>query len=163
VLKRHAEAQIQNRAIKLMKDSPLLKLFGAVVVPLVACASLVTLPSGAKPQGQASAATPPATQSTQSKPQTGAQVTLNNFKFEPPNLTVTAGTTVTWTNKENSPHTVTADDNSFSSPNLAANAAFSQTFTKPGKYAYHCAYHGGKGSGMAGTVTVVVAKGGRKK
>jgi plastocyanin len=143
-----------------MNKHPLLSLFGAVVVPLAACAILVTLPSGAKPQARASAAPPPA---APAKPSAAAQVTLNNFKFEPPNLTVTAGATITWTNKENSPHTVTADDNAFSSPNLAANAAFSHTFTKPGKYAYHCAYHGGKGSGMAGTVTVVAAKPGRKK
>jgi plastocyanin len=143
-----------------MNKHPLLSLFGAVAVPLAACAILVTLPSGAKPQARLSTATLPV---MQAKPQTGAQVTLNNFKFEPPNLTVTTGATVTWTNKENSPHTVTADDNAFSSPNLAANAAFSHTFTKPGKYAYHCAYHGGKGSGMAGTVTVVAAKGGRRK
>lgn len=136
-----------------MRSRPLLRFFSAVALPLAAYASLTTSSPGAKPQAAPVAAT------------NTAQVLLNNFKFEPQNLTVTAGTTVTWTNKENSPHTVTADDASFSSPNLNAKATFSHTFTKPGRYAYHCAYHGGKGTGMSGTVTVVAAKGnkGRKR
>ena len=97
--------------------------------------------------------------------------------FEPVNMTVTAGSTVTWTNVGQMPHTVTADDGSFVSGNLKPDASFSFTFTKPGTYHYYCEYHGrklqvlsgaiepvsfmhgpakrGGGMGMEGTVTVV--------
>ena len=91
-------------------------------------------------------------------------VTISNFKFEPKELTVTAGSTVTWTNKGGT-HTVTADDDSFSSPNLKSGDTFTHQFTKAGKYPYHCSYHGSKGGGdMAGTIIVKAkAAGGAKK
>lgn len=115
----------------------------------------------AKPKPQSRAKTQakvtlPATAPAQSSG--GAQVMMNNLKYEPKNITVTVGSTVTWKNNEASPHTVAADDDSFNSPNIGKDGAFSQKFTKPGKYAYHCAYHGSKGGGMSGTITVVAAK-----
>jgi plastocyanin len=147
-----------------MRRRALLRLLGAVVMPLAACAIFVAPRLGAKPQPSSIALAAASAAAPQAKaPAASAQVTLSNLKFEPPSLTVTAGTTVTWTNKENSPHTVTADDSSFSSPNLNHNATFSHAFMKPGKYAYHCAYHGGKGSGMAGTITVTAGRGAKKR
>lgn len=85
-------------------------------------------------------------------------VTITNFKFEPKTLTVPAGATVTWDNKEGA-HTVTADKGEFKSPNLRAGEKFSFTFTKPGAYAYHCAFHGSSGGGnMAGSIIVAPPK-----
>src|SRR5207253_1018321 len=82
------------------------------------------------------------------------QVTITNFKFEPKTLTVNEGDTVTWNNKEGL-HTVKSDTDAFVSKNLKAGESFSYQFTKAGKYAYHCAFHGSKGGGdMAGTITV---------
>jgi plastocyanin len=92
-------------------------------------------------------------------PQAASAVTMNNNQYGPAKLTVAVGTTVTWTNKEAKPHTVTADDNSFTSKALKENDAFSFKFDKPGTYAYHCAFHGGNGGkGMAGTVVVTAKK-----
>ena len=84
-----------------------------------------------------------------------AGVSIRDFEFQPRQLTVKAGATVTWTNDGGSSHTVTADDGSFESPTLGAGKTFSRRFTKPGTYRYHCAFHGGKGGeGMSGTVVV---------
>lgn len=91
-------------------------------------------------------------------PQPASAVTISNTQYSPTKLTVAPGTTVTWTNKEAKPHTVTADDNSFASKALKENDTFSFKFDKPGAYAYHCAFHGGNGGkGMSGQV-VVTAK-----
>jgi plastocyanin len=69
------------------------------------------------------------------------QASIDNFAFAPKRLTVKAGTTVVWTNKDDTPHTVTSDDNAFSSSLMDTNAKFQYTFTKPGKFPYHCKLH----------------------
>ena len=70
------------------------------------------------------------------------QVKIDNFKFGPMSLTVPAGTTVTWTNNDNDPHTVVSTDKTtFKSPALDEGEKFSFTFSKPGKYAYFCSVH----------------------
>jgi|SRR5215813_10042750 len=81
-------------------------------------------------------------------------VTIKNFSFEPKTLTVKAGTTVVWTNSEGR-HTVEADKGEFKSDVLTADKTFEFKFDKPGKYAYHCGFHGDKGGkDMAGTIVV---------
>ena len=69
------------------------------------------------------------------------QVSIDNFTFAPQQLTVKAGTTVVWTNKDDTPHTVTSDDNVFSSPVMSTNQSFHYTFDKPGKFPFHCKLH----------------------
>jgi plastocyanin len=54
---------------------------------------------------------------------------------------VAAGTTVTWTNSDDIPHTVVSVDNIFKSEVLDTDDKFSYTFTKPGTYAYFCSIH----------------------
>ncbi len=71
----------------------------------------------------------------------GVQVAIKEFKFDAPTLTVPVGTTVTWTNEDTEPHTVTASDRAFSSTGLDRNEKYSHTFTTPGTYAYFCALH----------------------
>lgn len=71
----------------------------------------------------------------------GAQVSISNFQFAPATLPVPSGTTVTWTNRDDDTHTVTAADRLFSSKVLDPGQAFSYTFTTPGTYSYHCAIH----------------------
>ena len=69
------------------------------------------------------------------------EVKIDNFSF-PMTLTVAAGTTVTWTNDDDVPHTVVSDDRmTFKSRALDTGEKFSYTFTKPGKYAYFCSVH----------------------
>ena len=83
-----------------------------------------------------------------------ATVEISNFQFAPKTLTVKAGATVTWVNKEGT-HTVTADNGAFVSDNLTAGRTFNFKFTKPGTYRYFCSFHGSKGGGeMSGVIRV---------
>ena len=69
------------------------------------------------------------------------KVTIQNFAFQPKDITVKAGTTITWTNMDTAPHTATASDGSFNTGNLTTGQSGSVTFTKVGDYAYFCAVH----------------------
>jgi plastocyanin len=68
-------------------------------------------------------------------------VKIDNFSFGPATLTVAAGTTVTWTNRDDIPHTVVSDDKVFKSKVLDTDEKFSFTFTKPGTFGYFCSIH----------------------
>ena len=70
-----------------------------------------------------------------------AEVKIDNFSFGPATLTVAAGTTVTWSNRDDIPHTVVSDDKAFKSKVLDTDEKFSFTFTKPGTYGYFCSIH----------------------
>jgi plastocyanin len=96
----------------------------------------------AAPSGTASSPGPAAA--------TGDQVTIDNFAFAPATLTVKVGSTVTWTNKDEEPHTVAASDGSFHSPGMGTGATFSHTFSTPGNFDYVCSIH----PSMHGTVVV---------
>ncbi len=67
--------------------------------------------------------------------------TINNFAFMPSTVTIAPGTQVQWTNQDGTAHTVTADDNGFHSQFLNNSQTFSQTFSAPGTYPYHCSIH----------------------
>lgn len=70
------------------------------------------------------------------------QVNIFNYKFDPETVTVPAGTTVTWTNKDEIPHTVASSDNKFKgSSGLDTGDSYSYTFTEPGTYSYYCTLH----------------------
>jgi len=79
------------------------------------------------------------------------EVDISNFSFGPNELEVKVGTTVTWTNKDNAEHTVTADDGTFDSGTLGKGSSFSYTFTEAGSFPYFCEFH----YSMTGVVTVV--------
>jgi amicyanin len=70
-----------------------------------------------------------------------AQVKIANFTFDPPTLTVKAGTTVTWVNADDIPHVVTENDGKFRSSALDTDDKFSQTFSTAGTVEYFCAIH----------------------
>lgn len=70
-----------------------------------------------------------------------AAVTIHDFKFQPTDITVQVGTTVTWTNMDSASHTVTASDGSFASDPLSSQKTFSQRFGQAGTFAYHCNIH----------------------
>jgi len=82
----------------------------------------------------------------------GPTVTVDNFSFSPETITVPAGSTVTWTNRDDIPHTVTSADDpkAFKSPPLDTDDKFSVAFAKPGIYRYFCSLH----PHMQGTVMV---------
>ena len=71
------------------------------------------------------------------------EVKIDNFSFGPASLTVAVGTTVTWTNRDDIPHTVVSTDDAkmFKSKVLDTDDKFSFTFTKAGTYPYFCSIH----------------------
>jgi plastocyanin len=71
------------------------------------------------------------------------EVKIDNFTFGPATLTVPVGTTVTWINKDDIPHTVVSTDDSktFKSKVLDTDEKFSFTFSKAGTYPYFCSIH----------------------
>jgi amicyanin len=100
---------------------------GAAVAPLLAAA---VLPVGA--------------QNAQSS------VAIDNFTFTPQRLTVKAGATVSWTNKDDIPHAIAAVNKLFKSKTLDTDDAYSFTFATPGTYDYFCSLH----PHMTGTIVV---------
>jgi plastocyanin len=71
------------------------------------------------------------------------EVKIDNFSFGPVALTVPVGTTVTWINRDDIPHTVVSTDDSktFKSKVLDTDEKFSFTFSKAGTYPYFCSIH----------------------
>ncbi len=76
----------------------------------------------------------------QQKPE-ATEVKIDNFSFGPGTLTVPPGTTVTWTNRDDIPHTVVSTDGVFKSKVLDTDEKFSFTFSKAGAYPYFCSIH----------------------
>jgi len=84
-------------------------------------------------------------------PAGGSAVAIDNFAFVPANLSVASGTTVTWTNQDDTPHTVSADDGrTFDSSAFGRGKTFQVTAGAPGTYPYFCRIH----PFMKGTLTV---------
>ena len=92
-----------------------------------------------KAPGAAKASVP----ATQPTTQAEVAVKIENFAFIPKELDIAAGTTVTWQNADDVPHTATSKDDPqvFDSGPLDTDDKFSFTFSKPGKYAYYCKVH----------------------
>jgi len=78
--------------------------------------------------------------SAQQKPET-TEVKIDNFSFGPGTLTVPVGTTVTWTNRDDIPHTVVSTEGAFKSKVLDTDEKFAYTFSKVGTYPYFCSIH----------------------
>ena len=85
------------------------------------------------------------------------EVKIDNFAFAPHRVVVKAGTTVTWINDEDIPHTVASSTKLFKSNALDTKDKFSFTFTTPGAYEYFCSLH----PHMTGTIVVEAASGSR--
>ena len=86
----------------------------------------------------------------QEKKDQPAQVKIDNFTFGPETLTVPVNSTVTWTNKDDIPHTVVATDGTFKSRALDTDQSFSFKFERAGTYSYYCSVH----PKMVGKITV---------
>ena len=79
----------------------------------------------------------------QTKDQKGGahEVSIDNFSFAPMEMTISAGSQVTWINKDDVPHTVVSVDHQFKSKALDTDEKFSFTFQNPGTYEYFCSVH----------------------
>ena len=108
-----------------------------VAVVLVAATMLLTRSAGVSASAQQRAVA-------------AADVTIDNFSFGPATVTVAAGTTVNWTNRDDIPHTVVSTGGVFKSKVVDTDEKFSYTFAKPGSYAYFCSIH----PKMTGTIVV---------
>jgi plastocyanin len=104
---------------------PIALLLGAVAAAVLLTAALSELTAAGETAAAASSAT----------------VTIDNFAFAPPTLTVTAGTTVTWKNEDDSPHRIGDKNGTFKSAALDTDDTFSHTFAVPGEYPYICTIH----------------------
>ena len=71
----------------------------------------------------------------------GTEVKIDNFIFGPQTVTVPVGATVTWTNRDDIPHTSVSTDGMFKSKVMDTDEKFSYTFTKAGTYSYYCSIH----------------------
>jgi plastocyanin len=69
------------------------------------------------------------------------EVKIDNFVFQPAELTIKAGTEVTWTNKDDIPHTVDSTEGKFKSSALDTDDKFQFRFTEPGEYLFYCRMH----------------------
>jgi len=85
----------------------------------------------------------------------GPEVQIDQFTFAPQQVTVKAGTTVTWINDDDVPHTVASSTKLFKSKTLDTKDSFSFTFTTPGTYEHFCSLH----PHMTGAVVVEAAIG----
>ena len=81
-----------------------------------------------------------------------ALIEMGDHFFDPAQLTVKVGTTVTWKSVGQSTHDLAARDGSFVNGGMSFGQTFSFTFTKVGRYPYVCMQH--EGDGMVGEVTV---------
>jgi plastocyanin len=116
----------------------------ATAAPLAGCGS-----SGNSNSTQTSAKSSTSTQATAGG---GAgAVTIDNFKFMPPSLTVSGGTRISISNKDSTAHTFTADDgHTFDTGDVNPGSSTTVTVSKPGTYKYHCNIH----PFMHGTIVV---------
>jgi len=85
----------------------------------------------------------------------GVEVKIDNFAFAPQRIAVKAGTTITWINADDSPHTVASSAKLFKSKALDTDDQFTFTFTTPGVYEYFCSVH----PRMTGAVVVEAVSG----
>jgi plastocyanin len=79
-----------------------------------------------------------------------AKIVVKDFMFNPTPVTVKSGSTVTWTNMDDEPHTVVSDTGVFKSGGMDTNESFSYKFDKPGTYHFTCSIH----PRMVGTIVV---------
>jgi plastocyanin len=131
---------------------------GSDDTPTVAgCGDTTATPSGSGGQnadpyggGYGSPADGGASGAGSDEPVEGDAVEAVDYEFQPAALKVAPGTSVSFTNSGDTPHTFTADDDSFDSGNVDPGDNFEHTFDAAGTFAFHCEYH----PNMEGTVTV---------
>jgi Icc protein len=78
------------------------------------------------------------------------EIAIDNFSFTPATISVPAGATVRWTNRDDIPHTLVSEDRSFKSAVLDTEGQFSRRFDAPGTFKYFCGLH----PHMRGTIVV---------
>ena len=139
-----------------MKTKPSLKPWLSPLAVLLLAALVLAACGGSGSSNAVATATPATPTSTPAPSQSagagGSTVTVSikDFAFSPAKIEIKAGTTVTWTNEDSAPHTVTATKSDdldaalsglFDSGDLQQGDTFSYTFDKAGNYYYECTIH----------------------
>src|SRR5690348_17058925 len=79
---------------------------------------------------------------TTAQAQPAPKVTIDNYAFQPADITVAPGTTVTWTNAQTDDvHSSVSNDGLWDSDTLDTGQSFQYTFTDPGDFTYYCSVH----------------------
>ena len=126
----------------------------AAAAVLVALLSACGDSGGSDAAPRSSSTTTEATTSGSSRSPGGDEVSIEGFAFDPDDLEVEAGTTVTFTNADPDEHTATADDDAptaFDTGDIESDGTAEVTFDEPGDYSYHCSIH----EYMKGTIRVI--------
>lgn len=124
-------------------------------MPLVIEDYEVPLPAVTVPDTPTPTPSPSPTATPPPPEEKAATVTMSNFGFGPETITVKAGTTVTFVNQDEAPHTATGDGKEFDTGILKPGQSTEITFRQAGEFPYFCQFHGGPGGqGMAGTIVV---------
>jgi plastocyanin len=110
---------------------------GAALIGILGCSKDYSNPSGSNSQ-------------TSSGPPPANTVVMMNIAFNPGTLTVSKGTTVTWTNNDGVTHTSTSDNGVWDTGNIGGGTSKGVTFSNAGTFKYHCTIH----AGMTGTIVV---------
>lgn len=127
----------------------LLSLFLVSVLFIASCTSSYQQTTPSAPSNNQPAPTynqpsqqPPAPSNPPAVTASSSSIDISNYAFVPTPLTINVGDTVTWTNKDSAPHTVTSDSGSeLSSGSLSNGQTYTHTFTTAGTYNYHCSVH----------------------
>jgi plastocyanin len=124
----------------------------AVGIALAACGSGAT-PTTNAPASGAAASVPAAAAACAKATSAGSvQVEIEDFAFKPEPIQAKVGDTITWTNKDGTPHSASPDANpECATDTLNKDASGSITYSVAGTYAYHCAIHPTQ---MKGTIVV---------
>lgn len=122
---------------------PMIALLATLTIILAGCASGGT---GSPAATEAASGAAPSVDA----PAGDGGVTIIDFAFQPTDVRVAAGTTVTWTNTGDATHTVKWSDGTPESEGLPNGTTYERTFDAPGTFDYVCGIHGS----MAGTITV---------
>ena len=115
-----------------------------LLIGLALLLTVLVLVASCQTQAPAPVPTPapaPAPASTSGPTATDVELEILNFAFVPNTITVAAGTTVTWTNLDSAPHTVTTRETLFDSGRMSTGDTFSYTFEQSGIYEYYCTIH----------------------
>jgi 3',5'-cyclic-AMP phosphodiesterase len=123
---------VRGKGALAVVDSPLADSSGASAAAAGGAGAVAMLGSGAVAAGGADSQTGAAPSAT---------VRIDNFTFGPALLTVAPGSTVTWVNEDDIPHSVVAEDGAFKSKVLDSQERFSFTFTAAGEFRYFCSLH----------------------
>ena len=96
-----------------------------VVLALVFCAAFVM----------------PAILAAAAPPSPTVDLNIAKFAYAPKDITIAPGTKIVWTNRDETPHTVTSNDKSFASKGLDTDDKFEHTFSSEGDFSYICTVH----------------------